>query len=274
MTVDVSPLASIAPGATLADDVFVGPFCVVGPEAKIGRGTRLLNNVTLMGRVELGEHNTLYPGVVLGGEPQAPRRRQSPDGGVVVGDQNTFREGATVNRGFDPRTPTRIGSHNYLMANSHVGHDCRLGDQIVLAGAVLLGGCVHVEDAAVLSGAVIVHPYATVGAYSFVVGQTRLLHDVPPFTLVDGQPDRVRGLNQVGVQRAKLAPHLVAALSEACRLLFREKFSLDDALSQVAEQFGPATEIERWFEFLRRQRDGKHGRARDRQRMAVTEGAA
>lgn len=193
---------------------------------------------------------------------------------MILGDHNELREGATINRGFESRSATRLGSHNYLMAYSHVGHDCRLGDHIVLSGGVLLGGCVHVDDGAVLSGAVIAHPYMTIGAYSFVVGQTRLLHDVPPFTLVDGQPDRVKGLNHVGVQRAKLPQNVVAALSEACRLLYREKLTPDEAAVSVAEKFGPSAEVDRWFDFLRRQRDGKHGRARDRQRTAVAERAA
>ncbi|MEX2558686.1 MAG: acyl-ACP--UDP-N-acetylglucosamine O-acyltransferase, partial [Pirellulales bacterium] len=172
--------AAIDSRAEIDADVEIGPYCVIGPHVRIGRGTRLENGVTITGHVTIGQENHFYPGVVVGGEPQ-DLSYQGSDTQVVIGDHNTFREGVTVNRATEKEDGvTRVGSHNYLMACSHVAHDCRLGNHIIIANGSLLGGHVHVHDHASLSGGVVVHHYATIGSYSFVAGLSRVLHDAPP----------------------------------------------------------------------------------------------
>src|SRR5258708_30194094 len=188
MATYVADNVSIHPRAEIDTDVEIGPFCVIGPNVRIGRGTRLENNVTLMGRVSLGEHNHLWPGVVIGGEPQDISCRGS-DTQVTIGDHNIIRECVTINRGTEKEEGvTSVGSHNFLMACSHVAHDCRLGNHIVIANGTLLGGHVHVHDHASLSGAVAVHHYASIGSYCFISGGSPVPPAVPPFMLVEGAP--------------------------------------------------------------------------------------
>jgi UDP-N-acetylglucosamine acyltransferase len=259
---------SIHPRAEIEADVEVGPFSVIGPDVHIGRGTRLENNVTVMGRVTIGCHNHIYPGVVLGGEPQDVSYRGG-DTQVMIGDHNVIRECVTINRGTEKEDGiTSIGSHNFLMACSHVAHDCRLGDHIVIANGTLLGGHVHVHDHASLSGGVGVHHYASIGSYSFVGGLSRVLHDVPPFMLVEGHPARPRCINVVALKRNEFSSTVIHCLAETHRLLYRAKVGLDDAreILRGNDQLGP--EVSELLAFIQQQQEGKHGRARERRRAA------
>jgi UDP-N-acetylglucosamine acyltransferase len=258
----------IDPRAEIDTDVEIGPFCVVGPEVVIGRGTKLLNNVTLMGRVTLGQHNQLYPGVVIGGEPQDLSYRGEPTE-VVIGDYNVLRESVTVNRGtMKEEGITSIGDRCFFMAGCHVAHDCRLGDRIVMANATLLGGHVHVHDDATLSGGVAVHHFATVGSFSFVSGLSRVLHDVPPFMLVEGTPTRPRCVNVVALKRNEFPEDTMKALSEAFRLLYRAKVGLDHAREILRGNGLLVPTVNHLLTFVQNQHEGRHGRGRERRRAA------
>jgi UDP-N-acetylglucosamine acyltransferase len=163
MSTQIAQNVEIDPRAEIGDDVQIGPFCVIGPGVKIGRGTKIANGVTLVGQVTLGEDNQLFPGVVIGAEPQDVSYRGS-ETRVVIGDHNIFREGVTINRATEKEDgTTRIGSYNFLMACSHVAHDCKLGDYIIMANGTLLGGHVHIYDHATLSGGIGVHHFTTIG---------------------------------------------------------------------------------------------------------------
>src|SRR5688500_706605 len=217
MSTHVEPSAVVDPRAELDDDVHIGPFCVVGPLARIGRGTHFANNVTVMGRVSIGEHNRIFPGAVIGGDPQDISYRGS-DTAVIIGDHNVIREGVTINRGTEKENgTTTLGSHNFIMAGCHIAHDCRVGSRVIMANATLLGGHVHVHDDATLSGGVVVHHFATIGSFSFTGGLSRVLHDVPPYMLADGNPARPRCVNIVALQRKDFSPDAISALGEAHR---------------------------------------------------------
>ncbi|MGE0756030.1 MAG: acyl-ACP--UDP-N-acetylglucosamine O-acyltransferase [Pirellulaceae bacterium] len=264
----IAPTAVVDPGAEIDVDVEVGPFCVVGPECRIGRGTQLLSQVTLMGRVTLGQHNRLYPGVVVGGEPQDLTYRGEPTE-VVIGDYNVLRESVTVNRGtMKEEGLTSIGDHCYLMACCHVAHDCRLGDRIVMANATLLGGHVHVHDDATFSGGVAVHHFATIGSFSFISGLSRVLHDVPPFMLVEGSPARPRCVNVVALKRNEFPDDTIKALSEAHRLLYRAKVGLDHAREILRGNGMLVPTVNHLLSFIQIQHEGRHGRGRERRRAA------
>ena len=186
MTIHIAENATVDPRAEIDEGVEIGPHTTIGPHVRIKSGTRLMSCVTLMGHVTIGHDNVIYPNVVLGGEPQDLSYAGS-DTQVIIGDGNTIREGVTINRGSEKEDGiTRIGDRNFLMACCHVAHDCKLGDQIVMANGSLLGGHVHVEDYASISGAVGVHHYTTIGSFSFIGGLSRVLHDVPPFMLCEG----------------------------------------------------------------------------------------
>lgn len=267
----VADTACVDPRAELADDVEVGPYCVVGPDAKIGRGSRLVAHVCVLGVTSIGEGNVIHPFVVLGGDPQDLSYKGSPTR-VEIGDHNVLREAVTINRATEKEDGlTRIGSHNYLMGSAHVAHDCKMGDHVTMANGSMLGGHVHVESFAGISGGVAVHHFATIGGYCFVGGQSRITHDVPPFMLVDGNPSKVRCINIVGLKRRGISPAGIDALHEAHRLIFRGKMTLKHATEVLQAHAQLTAEVMRLLAFIQAQQDGKHGRARekDRGRMVV-----
>lgn len=269
MPIHVEPSAVVDPRAELDEDVRVGPFCVVGPKVRIGRGTHLINGVTVMGRVAIGEHNRIFPGAVLGGDPQDVSYRGS-ETEVIVGDHNVIREGVTINRGSEKEDGvTTLGSHCFIMAGSHIAHDCRVGSRVIMANATLLGGHVHVHDDATISGGVVVHHFATVGSFSFAGGLSRVLHDVPPYMLAEGNPSKPRCINLVALKRNNFSAETIRALAEAHRLLYRAKVGLDHAreLLRAADMLVPA--VNHLLSFMQHQHEGRNGRGRDRRRAAA-----
>lgn len=263
MSTRIAANAWIDPKARIDEDVEIGPFCSVGPNVAIGRGTRLVGNVTLMGRVTLGSENVIYPGTVIGGEPQDLSYTGS-DTQVVIGDHNTIREGVTISRGSEKEDGiTAIGNHNLLMATSHVAHDCKLGNHIVMANCALLGGHVHVDDYASISAAVGVHHFTTIGSYSFIGGLSRVLHDVPPFMLCEGAPARPRCINIVALKRHNFSPATIDSLAEAHRLLYRNKVGLDPAKEVLRGNNQLGIEVIQLLDFVDNQQSGRHGRGRE-----------
>jgi UDP-N-acetylglucosamine acyltransferase len=268
MTTRIAPTAAVDPQAQIGADVEIGPFCVVGPDARIGSGTRLISGVTIMGHVTIGRDNVIYPNVVIGGEPQDISYAGS-DTQVVIGDENTIREGVTINRGSEKEDGiTKLGNKNFLMACCHIAHDCKLGSHIIMANGALLGGHVHIHDYASLSGAVAVHHYTTIGSYSFIGGLSRVLHDVPPFMLCEGAPARPRCINIVALKRHDFTPHTIDCLAEAHRLLYRGKIGLEQAreILRGNAQLGP--QVNHLLEFIEGQQVGRHGRGREMRRAA------
>jgi UDP-N-acetylglucosamine acyltransferase len=259
---------SIDPRAEIDEDVEIGPFSVIGPHVRIGRGTKLESNVTLMGHVTLGEHNHIFPGAVIGGHPQDISYRGS-NTRVIVGNHNIIREGVTINRATEKEDGiTSLGDHNFLMACSHVAHDCRLGSHIMMANAVLLGGHVRVHDHASLSGAAAVHHFTTLGSYSFVAGLSRVLHDVPPFMLCEGMPARPRCINVVALKRNDFPAEAIHCLAEAHRLIYRAKVGLDHAREILRGNGQLVPQVNELLSFVQNSQEGKHGRSLDRRRAA------
>jgi UDP-N-acetylglucosamine acyltransferase len=268
MTTRISPHACVDSKAQIDPDVEIGPFTTIGPNVRIARGTRVMNSVTITGHVTLGRDNVIYPNVVIGGEPQDVSYAGS-DTQVVIGDGNTFREGVTINRGSEKEDGiTKIGSKNFLMACSHVAHDCKLGNHIIMANGSLLGGHVHVEDYASLSGAVAVHHYTTIGSYAFVGGLSRVLHDVPPFMLCEGAPARPRCINIVALKRHEFSAHVIDCLAEAHRLIYRGKIGLEPAREILRSNGQLVPQVNQLLSFIETQQEGRHGRSREMRRAA------
>ena len=268
MATHVDERAAVDPRAEIADDVQIGPFCVVGPHVRIGRGTRLHSHVTVTGHTVIGEANELHPGCVIGGEPQDVSYGGS-DTRVVIGDHNVIRECVTINRASEKEEGvTSVGDHCYLMACCHVAHDCRLGNHVILANGVLLGGHVHVHDHVTMSGAVAVHHFATVGTFAFISGMSRVLHDVPPFMLADGSPARARCVNVVALKRNQFSREQIQSLVEAHRLLYRARVGVDEARNILRNNGQMIPVVNHFLSFVATQMEGRHGRARDRRRAA------
>ncbi len=279
MAIQIADTACVDPRAELADDVEVGPYCVIGPDVRIGRGTKLVGHVCVLGVTSIGQNNLISPFVVIGGDPQDVSYLGSSTR-VEIGDNNIIREGVTINRATEKEDGvTRLGSNNFLMATSHVAHDCKLGNRITIANGSMLGGHVHVEDFASISGGVAVHHYVTIGGYSFVGGQSRIYHDVPRYMLVDGNPSKVRCINVVGLKRNGVTPEGIDSLHEAHRLIYRAKMSARQA-GEILQGHGQVTaEVQTLLDFIQAQHEGKHGRAREKFRRGgkptpVEEGSA
>lgn len=269
MAIQIADTACVDPRAEIADDVEIGPYCVIGADVKIGRGTRLISHVSIQGRTTIGENNTIHPFAVLGGDPQDYSYQGSATR-VEIGHNNIIREGVTINRGSEKEDGvTRLGDGNMLMANVHIAHDCVLGNRITIANNTMLGGHIHVESFANISGGVGIHHFATIGAYSFVGGQSRILHDVPRYMLVDGNPCKVRCINIVGLKRNGITAEDIEGLHEAHRLIYRAKMNVRQA-SEILESHGHRTpEVQKLLEFIEAQQEGMHGRARERIRKTA-----
>ena len=260
----ISQLAAIHPSATIADSVEIGPHCVIGPDVKIAGGTRLIANVVVRRRVTIGRYNVFHPGSVIGGEPQDITYREQPTT-VTIGDHNIFREGVTVNRGTAKDVGnTAIGNHCYFMACSHVAHDCQVGNHVIIANGSMLGGHCRVHDFASLSGVVAVHHYVTIGSYAFVAGMSRVLQDVPPFMLCEGQPARPRCVNMVALKRNDFPADTVRSLSDAHRLIYRARVGLDHARETLRSESKLLPQVTQLLDFIQQQQEGRFGRAQQR----------
>ena len=255
----ISEHAVVDPEANIADDVEVGPFCVIGPHVTIESGCRLLNSVTVVGHTKLGKDNICFPHAVLGAVPQDKKYRAEPTT-LEIGNGNVFREAATVHVGTEKGGGvTRVGDNNLLMVNCHLGHDVMLGNNCVLANNVMIAGHVVIGDYVNMMGGVGVHHFVSIGDYAYIGGYARVHHDVPPFVKIDGS-DEIRGLNTVGLRRAGYAEDDVKELEKAYRNLFTRKKPLSVAMSEYDVMNGINPHVKRLIEFLHRRNSGKHGR--------------
>ncbi|MBD2001481.1 acyl-ACP--UDP-N-acetylglucosamine O-acyltransferase [Leptolyngbya sp. FACHB-541] len=235
MTTLIHPTAVIHPGAELHPTVKVGPYSVIGEKVIVGAETVIGAHVVLDGWTEIGEHNQIFPGAVIGTEPQDLKY----DGSlslVKIGDRNRIREYVTINRATGAGEATIIGSDTLLMAYVHVGHNCIIEDQVIIANAVALAGHIYIESKARISGVLGIHQFVRIGRLAMVGGMSRVDRDVPPYMLVEGNPSRVRSLNQVGLRRAGLAEaddgKVLQSLKKAFRMIYRSGLTLNQAIEQ------------------------------------------
>ncbi len=227
----IHPTAIVDDRAVLADDVEIGPWCMIEGQVRIGAGTRLLHGVTVVGPAVIGSGNTLYPTSVIGTAPQDLKFDPSEDGvGTVIGDGNLIREGVTIHRATQNR-PTTLGNDNYLMVNSHLGHDAQVGSNVMLANGALLAGHVEVGDGVILGGNAQVHQHVRLGRLSMVSGGAGMVQDVPPFCT--GYIMRtISSLNLIGLRRGGLRDS-VKPLEEAFRYFFKSRHTKPVALERI-----------------------------------------
>jgi UDP-N-acetylglucosamine acyltransferase len=249
----IHPTAVVDPKAQIDLGVEVGPYAVIGPEVRIGAGSRIGPHVVLDGRVTLGRGNRIFPGACIGAEPQDLKYSGAPTE-VVLGDDNSIRECVTINRATHEGEQTRLGSGNLLMAYSHLGHNCLLGDRIVIANGVAVAGHVVLGDRAVVGGVLGIHQFVHIGTMAMVGGMSRIDRDVPPFAIVEGHPGRLRGLNRIGIKRSGLGDLDGGAqarqLQQVWAELYRSDAVLADALQRVRQMtlFPPAETLVSFLE--------------------------
>lgn len=202
----IHPTALVAPQAELADDVMVEAYAVVGPQVRLGEGTRIRHHATVEGRTSLGRENVVWPYAYLGGRTQDLKYRGG-EPGLEIGDGNHFREFCTVHCATFPEGVTRIGHRNHFLAYTHIAHDCRLGSGIVMSNNATLAGHVVLEDQVVMGGFAAAHQFCRVGRLAMVGGMSKIVQDVPPFCIADGNPAEARAVNKVGLERAGWSAH-------------------------------------------------------------------
>jgi UDP-N-acetylglucosamine acyltransferase len=234
----IHPTASVNLGADLGKGVEIGPYVVIESDVVIGDGTSVAAHAVIKRYTHMGRGNRVSEHVVLGGDPQ-DYKFKGERSYVSIGDGNLIREGVTIHRGSTPEAHTTIGNNCFLMAGSHIAHDCTLGDGVVLTNGALLAGFVTIADNAIISGNVVIHQFCRVGRLAFAGGGTRVSQDCLPFIITEGSPARARALNVVGLRRAGFAATEIASLKRAFHVL-RTACALEDALSTLDSDGSPA----------------------------------
>lgn len=230
---DIHPTAIVDSSAELADDVKVGPYCIIGPHVTLGAGCVLHSHVVLGGPSTFGKGNEFFPFSVIGLKTQDLKYKGEPTF-LEVGDYNVFRENANINRSTSAETKTIIGSHNHFLINCHCGHECHVGNHCILSGYAGVAGHCIIEDWAIISGFAALHQFVRVGQHAMVGGCARVPKDVPPYMIAEGFPAAVRSLNIIGLQRRGFSEDDERALKFVYRKLFLDKTSnLQDSLGLV-----------------------------------------
>jgi UDP-N-acetylglucosamine acyltransferase len=246
--------AVIDPRAEIDSEVEIGPYVVIEGPVKVKRRTRIVAQAYLTGWTEIGEDNEIHPGAILGGPPQ-DKAYQGQETYLRIGNHNVIREHVQVHRGTTEDSSTTIGNHNFLMATSHVGHNCKLGDNIVLANGALLGGYVDIGNNVFISGNCVVHQFIRIGDYAIMRGLSGTSRDVPPFAIIDWQ-HTVRGVNVVGLKRAGFDERRIRAIREAFRVLFRKGRNLSIAIKEVEENMRANDDVMTLLEFIKASKRG------------------
>ena len=233
--VKVHPNAFVDSSAELHDGVTISQGAIVGPNVTIGEGTEIGPNAVISGRTQIGRNNKVFPNVFIGLDPQDLKYKGAPTE-VIIGDNNTLRECVTINKATNQGEKTIIGNNNLLMAYTHIGHNCELGNSIVLSNGVQVAGHVKVEDKAIIGGCLGIHQFVHIGYLAMIGGMTRVDRDVPPFCLAEGHPGRLRGLNRVGIKRSGLMENKdfdLKLLQSNWNLLFKSNDAISNSLENV-----------------------------------------
>ena len=248
--------AQIDPGAVLGTGTTVGPHSVIGPEVTLGPGCLVGAHVVIGGPARFGGGNRFYPFACLGMDPQ-DLKYSGERTALEVGDDNTFREGVTVNRGTaGGGGVTRLGSRNLLMAQTHIAHDCQVGSHAIFANAATLAGHVTVEDGATIGAFSGVHQFCRVGEHAYIGGYSVITQDALPYVLTVGNRAKSFGINVIGLERRKFSGEAIQALKQAYRILFRSRLTLAKGLERIDREFNGHPEVGRLSAFIRSSRRG------------------
>lgn len=228
----IHPTAIIEDGAQIAESAEIGPFCVISSKAKIGEKVRLLSNVTIMGDTTIGEETVVFPGAVLGAGPQDHGNEFQEGARLVIGKRNVIRENVTMQcgtpkgqnpiRGEEPeKLITRVGDDGMFMVNSHVAHDCVVGNNVIMTNNAVIGGHTRVGDGAILGGNCAVHQFCRIGRKAMIGGMSGVTRDVIPFAIVTGDRAKLRGLNLIGMKRSGMDEATVKSITRAYMYIFK-----------------------------------------------------
>lgn len=246
----IHPTAIIDPQAQLAEDVQIGPYCVIGGNVEIAAGTVLKSHVVVDGHTKIGKNNRIYPFASIGEVPQDKKYANEPTR-LIIGDNNTIREYVTINIGtIDDRGVTKLGDDNWIMAYVHIAHDCQIGNHTIMANGSTLAGHVQVDDYVILGGFSKIHQFCRVGAHAFCAMDSGLQKDVPPFVMAQGSPAAARAINFEGLKRRGFDRQQVADIKQAFRLLYRSDLRLEQALEELKKLAENSNDVALMVEFI------------------------
>jgi UDP-N-acetylglucosamine acyltransferase len=247
--------AIVDAAAEIGSGAVIGPYCVIGPDIVVGSDCWLQHHVTLCGPTRIGSANKFYAYCSIGQQSQDLKYRGEPTY-LEIGDQNTFREFVTINRSTAPEGKTTVGNGGNFLAYSHIGHDCTVGDSVVFSNNGTLAGHVQVGDHAVMGGLTAVHQFCRIGRFAITGGCSKIVQDVPPFMIADGNPAEIRGINLIGLERNGFAPEAVKRIKEAFRLIYRSNYNTRQAIDAIAKELPPSEEISQIIEFVQKSERG------------------
>ncbi len=252
----ISPKAIIDKNAKLAKNVEVGPFTVIGKDVEIDEGTWIASNVVIQGPTKIGKHNRIYQFSSLGIECQ-DKKYHGEHTTLEIGDHNIFRESCTIHRGTGlGRNSTTIGDHNLFMVNTHVAHDCIVGNHVVFSNGASIAGHVEVQDHVNLSGFVGVNQFCKIGTYSFAAGGSIIIKDIMPFMIVAGHPAKASGVNIIGLERNNFDAKTITMLKKAYKIIFILSKTVADAIEKLQPLVADCPEIQLYINFIEQSKRG------------------
>jgi UDP-N-acetylglucosamine acyltransferase len=255
-SVTIHSTAVVNPRAEIGVGCEIGPYCVVGPDVKLGEACLLHSHVVLDGRTTIGSRCEFFPFACIGFKTQDLKYVDGNACYLEIGTDNVFREHVTVHTATGDGLYTRIGSHNNFLAYSHIAHDCVVGDHVVFSNNGTLAGHVTVEDHAVIGGLAAIHQFCRIGAMAIIGGCAKVVQDVPPYMMADGNPAETRGVNKVGLERNGVPEEVQRALREAYKILCRSGLTVSNALDKISHEVPPSKEIEHFIDFCRKSERG------------------
>jgi UDP-N-acetylglucosamine acyltransferase len=247
--VTIHPTAIVDPKAELGAGTEVGPYCVIDAEVRLGQNCWLQHHATLCGPMQAGARNRFYAYCSIGQQTQDLKYKGEPTF-LEIGNDNCFREFATVNRSTSAEGKTRVGNGGNFLAYAHIGHDCTVGDSVIFSNNGTLAGHVQIGDHAVIGGLTAIHQFCRMGRFAITGGCSKIVQDIPPFMIADGNPAEIRGINLIGLERNNFAPENVKAIKEAFRLIYRSKLNTRQAVQAIREQLPANDEIQQIIEFI------------------------
>ena len=247
----IHSMAIVDSKAEIADNVEIGPFCIIGPNVKIGAGTKLVSHCSITGNTTLGENNTLSQFVSLGSPPQDLDWKNAPSF-LKIGSGNIFREGFTANVGTKPDSSTIIGNDCFFMINSHVAHNCKIGNNVILVNGALIAGYVELGDSCIMSGNTAIHQFCKAGRLSMLGGCTPVSRDIPPFMMCFSKSNAVSGINIVGMKRNGISNESIKAIKEVHKIFFRSNLSVKQAMEtlQTDSNLTNISEVKEFIDFV------------------------
>lgn len=246
----IHPTAIISPESRIDEGVEIGPYSIIGPHVNIGKGTSIGSHVLIEGPTEIGTNCRIFQFASIGAIPQ-DLKFEGEECKVIIGNNNTIREFATIHKATSADIGmTAMGDNNLIMAYCHIAHNCKLGNNIVMANAANLAGHIHVEDYAIIGGLTGVHQFTRIGCHSIIGGASAVTLDIPPYVTASGNRAKLHGLNRIGLKRRNFADNTIKTLKEAYKIIFRSSLLLSKAIETVRQDLENLPEVDHFIEFI------------------------